>query len=102
MNESLQLGMDSLMRAASSKRELIRRMVPLAQKLARVCGSEGVTVCDLREAAVAAGLLTGREVGRQLSFLGAVMRAAGLRATLEYRRSTIPASHGNLHRVFRA
>lgn len=102
MNESLQLGFESLERAAASKQVQIARLVPLARKLAWVCGSEGVTVCELRQAAVSAGVLSGRESGRQLSFLGAVCKAAGLRATGEYRRSTIPQSHGNLHRVFRA
>lgn len=102
MNPSLQLGFDALDQTAARHAGEIARLVPLAKKLAWAAGSEGCTVADLRHAATLAGLLTGRERGRELSFLGAVMKAAGLTATQEWRRSSIPASHGNLHRVFRA
>jgi hypothetical protein len=87
--------------ATSSKhRWEIQRLVPLAQELARKAGDSGVTVGDLRLYAVHRRLLTGQERGRQLSWLGGVMKAAGLLPTSEYRRSSIEKSHGNVHRVF--
>jgi hypothetical protein len=79
----------------------VERLAPLARELARAAGAEGITVADLRFAATRSGLLTGAEVGRRLSFLGNVMRAAGLRSTGEFRRSPIPGSNGNLHAVWR-
>ncbi len=78
----------------------IALLVPLAQSLARKAGQSGVTVADLRLAAVQRGLLSGREKGRELSYLGSVMRAAGLVGTEHFRRSVIERSHGNLHRLF--
>lgn len=78
----------------------IGRLIPLAQELARKAGPHGITVANLRIAAVNASLLTGQESGKRLSYLGVVMKKAGLSATSEFRRSTIDKSHGNLHRVF--
>jgi len=66
----------------------IQRLVPLAQQLAE---SGPITTETLRRAA---GLLESK--GRELSWLGAVMKAAGLVPTGVYRRSELPASHGNL------
>jgi hypothetical protein len=101
MTLSLQLGLDALDRTATRHAAEIRRLIPLAKKLAWAAGSEGITVADLRETAVQAGLLTGRESGRTLSYLGAVCSAAGLVSTNEFRRSRIPQSHGNAQRVWR-
>jgi hypothetical protein len=78
----------------------ITLLVPLAKEIARKSGSHGCTVGDLRLAAVQRGLLSGHEKGRELSYLGAVMRAAGLVGTEHFRRSVIERSHGNLHRIF--
>jgi hypothetical protein len=72
----------------------IERLVPLALELA--AKAECITVSNLRIAAVQRGLLTGEEEGRRLSFLGAVMKAAGLEQTGNFRRSDVPKSHGNL------
>jgi hypothetical protein len=90
-----------LEKSASNKEDLILRLVPLARELAGKAGLSGVTVHDVRIVAVQRGLLTGEEKGRQLSFLGAVMKRAGLVATSEMRRSPVPKSHGNLGRVWR-
>lgn len=51
---------------------------------------------------MACGLLTGEERGRTLSYLGAVMPAAGLVATGVWCGSPIPQTHGNLGMVWRA
>ena len=77
----------------------LERLIPIARELAEKAGDFGCTVADVRIAAVQRGLLTGEERGRRLSFLGKVMRAAGLEPTGEYRRSHIGKSHGNLHAV---
>lgn len=79
----------------------LARLVPLARELAQKAGREGVTVENVRRAAVSRGLLTGEEQGRRLSFLGSLMKRAGLVKTGEYRRSGIGKSHGNLHAVWR-
>lgn len=70
-------------------------MVRLARALASTRGE--ITVADLRVEAVATGILTGRETGRELSWLGSVMQAAGLVNTGRYVRSHIEGAHGNLN-----
>lgn len=87
-------------RAAARHRAEIERLVPLAVELASKAGLHGVTCADLRIVAVQRALLTGQEQGRTLSFLGATMKAAGLRNTGTYRRSHIDRSHGNLHAIW--
>lgn len=98
---SLDLGMDALDETASTAdhRALIEQLVPVAQELARV-RPEGITVSELRHEAVRRQILPASAPGRALSFLGAVMRAAKLIATNQWRRSDIPKSHGNAHRVW--
>lgn len=86
--------------AAAAHREEIARLIPLCIELGRKAGLAGVTVADLRITAVQRGYLTGQERGRHLSYLGAVMKEAGLVKTGEYRRSHIEKSHGNLHTVY--
>lgn len=85
--------------AAAGHGRDIERLVPIARELAERPG--GVTVGDLRLEAVARGVLTGAEQGRKLSYLGAVMKAAGLVATGMRRRSSVERSHGNLHMIWR-
>src|SRR4051812_42583751 len=75
---ALTLGQQSVTRAASRHNREIEQLVPLARKLARQAGSSGVTVADLRLHAEEHGLLRNQESGRRLSYLGAVMKAAGL------------------------
>jgi hypothetical protein len=82
------LGMQALQRTATRHAAEIQRLVPLAQRLAE---AGPITTETLRRAA---GLWESR--GRELSYLGAVMKAAGLVPTGAYRRSELPASHGNL------
>lgn len=100
MTDSLQLGLEGLDRAAERKTEIIRRLVEIAQGLARMA-PEGLTVADVRAEAVRQCLLPAKAKGRELAFLGAIMVRAGLVATEQFRRSDIDASHGNLHRVYR-
>jgi len=100
VSESLQLGLDALGVTAAAHGALIAQLVPVAQELARRQPA-GVTIGDVRQEAVRRGLLPATTRGRALAFLGAVMRQAQLVATAEYRRSEIPASHGNLHRCWR-
>ena len=79
---------------------ILAPLVDLARNMAAETPYDGITVADLRQAAERHHLFSGREKGRELSFLGNVMQAAGLMPTDHYRRSTIPQSHGNLHRVW--
>jgi hypothetical protein len=78
----------------------IDRLVPLARELAKKAGTKGITVSNLRLAAVSRGLLTGQETGRRLSFLGTVMRRAGLNKAGGWRRSDVEQSHGNLTAIW--
>lgn len=79
----------------------IRMLVPLATELAQRVGLVGLTVADLRAEAERRGLfkpgLNTRD--RSLSYLGAVLRSAGLVPTDRTRRSFLPQSHGNRHVV---
>lgn len=101
MTDSLQLGFTALDATASTAdhRALIAQLVPIAQGLARVRPT-GVTVADVRGEALRQHILPAKPKGRELAFLGAVMRKAQLVATEEFRRSDVEASHGNLHRVW--
>jgi len=99
MNPSLQLGLELLSRTAARHAGLLDRLTPLARELA--AQPHGATIADVREMAMARGLLTGHEQGRSLSCLGALMQRAGLVATPHYRRSMIRQAHGNLGRVWR-
>lgn len=85
---------------ASRHQAAIALLVPLAQELAHRAGSHGITVADLRIVGAQRGLLPNAGEGRQLSYLGAVMKAAGLRATKDLRRSVVPETHGNIGRVW--
>jgi hypothetical protein len=75
-------------------------LVPLALEIAELAGPQGLTVANVRLAAVQRGILPPGATGRELAFLGALMKRAGLRPTTEMRRSQVVASHGNLHRVW--
>ena len=99
MTLSLQLGLAMRDQTARTHALEIARLVPLARELAVRAGAAGCTVSDLRVTATQRGLL-GASSGRRLSYLGAVMRAAGLVPTDRYRRSDVPQAHGNLGRVW--
>lgn len=96
-----QVGLAARDRTASRHSALIAALVPLAQELARTAGPAGITVADIRLAAVQRGLLSGNEEGRELSYLSAVPPAAGLKPTGTFRRSVIVKTHGNLNQVWR-
>ena len=102
MTDSLQLGFEAMERAAArdDHRSLIEKLIPIAQGLARV-RPEGVTIADVRHEAVRQCILQGKPKGRELAFLGAVMRRAGLVSTDDVRRSDVEGSHGNLQRVWK-
>lgn len=79
-------------------------LVGLARALAFTAGRDGITVADLREAAQRsasqspAGLaqvVPEKGSGRQLAWLGGVLKKAGLVPTDRIRRSHIPGTHGN-------
>lgn len=96
---SIEAGRAALTATASKHQADIERLRPLALELARKAPE--ITVSDLRLYAVQRGLLTGQENGRELSWLGAVMAAAGLEPTGSWVRSKILKSHGNLHQTYR-
>ncbi len=83
-------------RAADSKRSEIAMLIPIALEMAERAGVHGVTVHDVRIAARQRGKIEPGGPQRALSYLGAVMRAAGLVPSGKIRRSHIPESHGNI------
>lgn len=95
MSRAVQLGFEALESTAKSHQVEVDGLAALANLLARQAGSNGITVGDLRREA---RLPTGK--GRQWSFLGAVMKRAGLIPTDVWRRSDVEATHGNLNRVW--
>lgn len=80
----------------------VERLTTLAGELALKAGKHGVTVSNLRLAAVAGEILTGEESEARMKRLnlGAVMRKAGLYRSGDYRRSDVGRSHGNLHAIW--
>jgi hypothetical protein len=86
--------------SASKHSHRIALLIPIVRTLALKAGDSGVTISDVRLTAVQRGLLAAEAKGRELSFLGALCRMAGLIATERTRRSTIDASHGNRHSVW--
>ena len=86
--------------SAAKHSHRITLLVPVVRELASKAGQMGVTISDVRLVAVQRGLLATQAKGRELSFLGALMRAAGLVPTDRTRRSTIDQSHGNRHTVW--
>lgn len=78
------------------------RLTRLAAELGLKAGRHGCTVSDLRIAAVNRGILVGDESAARMKQLnlGAVMRAAGLCATKQYRRSDVGRAKRNLNVVW--
>lgn len=106
-NRSTQLGLDALWKTSRrpANVELIKRLVPIAQELAREArrrcmaaqdAEDGIIVADVRREAERRGI----QLPKKPHFLGAVMRAAELMPTIDHRRSDIDQSHGNLQRVY--
>ena len=97
-----QVGLAKRDATASKNARNIERLIPLTLELAAKAGEPGITVADIRVAAVQRGLLTGAETGRTLSWLGALPQAAGLVRTGVYRRSFLARSNGTLQMAWRA
>lgn len=89
MSSAVQLGLDALWKSAGEHKAELERLVPIAQRLAKERGR--ITIEDVRRDA---GLLDSK--GRELAYLGALGKLAGLKRTGTYRRSELPDSHGNL------
>ena len=88
-----------LKRAVENHTAEIELLVPLARELAQ--DGREITVSTLRAAAYDLGTLSGSETGRDLSYLGAVMRRAGLKPTGRFARSELVVTHGNLQVIWK-
>lgn len=86
--------------SAAKHSHRIELLKPIVRELARKAGDDGVTISDIRLTAVQRRLLSETAKGRELSFLGALCRAAGLVVTDRTRRSMVDKSHGNRHTVW--
>lgn len=110
MTTQLELGhqaRDSALAAAIAKHgPVYEKLVLLARTRALLEGSTGITVADLREGAALSpdpevrAAIPLKGAGRELSWLGGVLKAAGLKPTDRIRRSHIPGTHGNRNVVF--
>lgn len=89
----------ALAASAGAHAEEVRKLVPVAEELVDRLGS--ITVVELRETAAARGLIPEHGKARELSWLGAVFRAAGLETTGERRRHRVPGTHGKWVAVWR-
>jgi hypothetical protein len=96
----VQAGLFAAEEAANARAALVAQLVDLAQFLALRAGDAGITVANLRVAAVQRGLIPQQGDERELSFLGAVMKRAGLENTGRKRRSHVAGAHGNLNTVW--
>jgi hypothetical protein len=102
--ESVEAGLAGLEAISADKHERIAQLVPIAQQLAReseATGQPGIPRADVRAYCEERGLLTENAPGRSLSWLGSVMRAAGLVNTGQFRRSHIKRSQGVPQSVWR-
>lgn len=76
------------------------QVVGIAQALALKVGPAGLTIDNVIHAAIHAGLMPDKGNERELSYLGGVMRKAGLVATGRRVRSEMPHKHGNWRSVW--
>jgi hypothetical protein len=91
------LGVAGMEQAAEHNTDLLEALKPLARELAR---RGDVTISDVRIEAQRRGILSGKETRAQLSALGALMQAAGLVLTGEYRKSPLDSTHARPQRVW--
>lgn len=91
------LSSPSRSKAVSKRATEIAALIPLARELACKAAPLPVTTDNLRIAA--ASWLPNVGTGRELAWLGVVMKLAGL-VPRGYVRSTLPQSHGNLLRAW--
>lgn len=83
-------------KAAAHHRAEIEILAPIAKDLAFRAGRAGITVDNL----IAAGGLPRLGRGREHSFLGAVCRIAGLKASGQRVRSQIKGKNGNWRTIW--
>lgn len=98
-----QAGQEALARSEAKNEATIEKLVPIARALAFLAqegNEDGITVSELRLAGMEKDLINGLVKDRRLSYLGAVMRRAGLRNTGRRRRSRLVKTHGNLQTVW--
>jgi hypothetical protein len=88
-----QLALAGMDLSAANHAEQFARCVAIARDLAR---HGPITIDEVR---IVAGLYEGK--GRELSFLGGVMRKAGLVPTGQRVRSDLAVTHGNLRMQWR-
>jgi hypothetical protein len=83
-------------RAAKTHRAAMEQLVPVALEVALRAGPQGCTVGDIRLLAQRRGLIPQIGEGRQLSYLAALPKQAGLVSTGDRRMSPIPRSRNDL------
>lgn len=101
MNNATAIGMEALARTTAVNAETLIALIPVAKDVARAAFPEGITMTEVRAEAVKRGILSGKETGHELSFLGSLGKAAGLVNTGAYRRSPLDVTHGKIQVVWK-
>lgn len=95
--EAITLGNEAKQTNTENYSEIVKALVPVAQKLAAVRGSMGITASNVRRAALSRNIIT---ESTPLNFLSSVMKQAGLITKGETRPSDIPATKGRRQLVY--
>lgn len=99
MKDAVQLGIAAKKKNSETYREIVKALVPIAQKLAGIFGEEGITASTVRRHALRLNIINETT---PLHFLSSVMKQAGLRTSGVTRASTIPATKGRRQLVYYA
>jgi hypothetical protein len=78
-------------------RDLVKALVPVAQRLGSIFAADGITASNVRRRAISLGLITETT---PTHFLSTVMRLSGLESNGETRVSTIPSAKGRRQLVY--
>jgi hypothetical protein len=99
VNDAVQLGNAAKQKNAATYREIVKALVPIAQRLAGIFGEEGITASTVRRHALRLNIIN---ENTPLHFLSSVMKQAGLKTSGVTRPSTIAATKGRRQLVYYA
>jgi hypothetical protein len=99
MTDAIKLGNAAKKKNAENYREIVKALVPIAQRLAGIFSEEGITASTVRRHALRLNIINEKT---PLHFLSSVMKQAGLRTSGVTRPSSIPATKGRRQLVYYA
>lgn len=98
-DDAIVLGKLAKKRNAESYSNIVKALVPIAQRLAGIYGEEGITVSNVRHHGLRLGIITETT---PLHFLSSVMKQAKLVTYGNTRPSNIPSTKGRRQMVYHA